>query len=80
MTPEDYLFNQRDSNLCAQPQAKSLEVLPNTNQGPEDVTDEVGLVGVPKHQFTERFKYYDTFQAEMMRHDTELIFLQVDPS
>lgn len=52
MTPEDYLFNQRDSNLCSRPQAKSLGVLPNSNQGPENVMDEIGLVGVPKHQFT----------------------------
>jgi hypothetical protein len=34
MTPEEYLFNQRDSNLAHQPQAKSLDVLPNSNQGP----------------------------------------------
>jgi hypothetical protein len=80
MTPEEYLFNQRDSNHCGKPQAKSLEVLPNSNQGPENVMDEIGLIGVPKHQFPDRLKSFDTLQEEMMRHDADLFFLQVDPS
>lgn len=51
LTPEDYLFNQRDATLASQPQTKTLNVLPGSNQGPEDIADEVGLVGVPKGIF-----------------------------
>jgi hypothetical protein len=39
ITPEDYLFNQREA-LCAQKYRKtSLHPLPNANQGDLDLTD-----------------------------------------
>lgn len=39
MTPQDYLFNQRDSILARTPQTKILNVLENSNQGPVTVED-----------------------------------------
>lgn len=48
MTPEDYLFNQRDSLLAKKPHIKVLKPLENANQGDSFISDEIQLVGVPK--------------------------------
>jgi hypothetical protein len=80
MTPEDYLFNQRDSNLAHTLHSKGLGVLENSNQGPPNVTDEVTLVGVPKGQYHEPAEGFDSLIARMKILKPDLIFLQVDPS
>lgn len=49
ITPEDYLFNQREA-LCAQTiRHTQLKPLPRANQGDLDLIDEVKLIGVPHH-------------------------------
>jgi hypothetical protein len=48
LTPEDYLFNQRES-VCAQTtRTTSLKPLPCANQGDIDLIDEVQLIGVTR--------------------------------
>lgn len=80
MTPEDYLFNQRDSNLARTLHSKGLGVLENSNQGPPNVTDEVTLVGVPKGMYREPAQGFDSFMARMRLLKPDLIVLQIDPS
>ena len=60
MTPEDYLFNQRDSMLARTPHHKTLYPLANANQGDALISDEIQLIGVPKGESKERI-HLDTF-------------------
>ena len=60
LTPEDYLYNQRDSLLAKSPHKKTLYPLVNANQGDMLVSDEIQLIGVPKGQTIEKGKS-DTF-------------------
>lgn len=46
LSPEDYLFNQRDSMMVTKRQRTELEPLPNSNHS-EGTTDRVALVGIP---------------------------------
>ena len=46
LSPEDYLFNQRDSMMVTKRQKTELEPLPNSNHS-EGTTDRVALVGIP---------------------------------
>jgi hypothetical protein len=46
MSPEDYLYNQREATLATQAQIATMLPLKNTNHG-EGTTDEIGLIGVP---------------------------------
>lgn len=55
MTPEDYLFNQRDSQLTTSSHIKVLQPLDNANQGDMLVSDEIQLVGVPKGNTKHKF-------------------------
>ena len=48
MSPEDYLYNQRDAMITRKPHVKTLKVLNNANQGNPLVSDQIQLVGVPK--------------------------------
>lgn len=62
ITPEDYLFNQREA-LCAQTtRTTSLKPLPRANQGDIDLIDEIKLIGVPKGRSGE--KSIDEIQAQ----------------
>lgn len=81
ITPEDYLFNQRASNLAKPVNKASLKPLPLANQGDEDLTDEVQLVGITKkpEKISEYSPLIDEFQ-NIAYSGTELIFLQIDPS
>jgi len=50
VTPEDYLFNQREA-ICAQTtRTTEPKPLPRANQGDADLIDEIKLIGVPKHE------------------------------
>ena len=55
MTPEDYLFNQRDSMLARTAHVKTLEPLDGANHGEALISDEVQLIGVPKGQTIHRY-------------------------
>ena len=46
MSPEDYLYNQREASLISKPMIAKLKPLENCNHG-EGTTDEIELVGVP---------------------------------
>lgn len=48
ITPEDYLFNQREALCATRKRATELKPLPRANQGDSDLVDEVRLIGVPK--------------------------------
>lgn len=80
ITPEDYLFNQREA-LCAQSSRNtSLQPLPRANQGDIDLIDEVKLIGVPKiNSQMHTSKIHDEVQV-MTAGGADLIFLQIDPS
>ena len=41
LTPEDYLFNQRESLYARKVRTAHLSPLPNANQGDIDLVDEV---------------------------------------
>ena len=80
ITPEDYLFNQREA-LCAQKSRNTtLKPLPRANQGDLDLIDEVKLIGVPKvSSHIHSDKIHDEVQV-MTAGGADLIFLQIDPS
>jgi hypothetical protein len=62
MSPEDYLFNQRDSMLAGKAHWAKLEPLPGANHGDALISDEIQLIGVPKGQTPDRVKDFDIFQ------------------
>jgi hypothetical protein len=81
LTPEDYLFNQRES-VCAQTTRQtSLKPLPMANQGDIDLIDEVQLIGVTRHSAPaeDSSSRLDELQA-LVSGGVDLMFLQVDPS
>lgn len=61
LTPEDYLYNQRDAMLAKKAHRKTLEPLMRANQGDLGVSDEIQLMGVPKGQ-TKEILQIDTFE------------------
>ena len=78
ITPEDYLFNQREA-LCAQsPRSTVLKPLPRANQGDIDLIDEVRLVGVPRGPIFKK-QLVDEIQTQTAA-GADLVFLQLDPS
>lgn len=78
ITPEDYLFNQREA-LCAQStRTTSLKPLPRANQGDIDLVDEIKLIGVPKGTLGQK-SIHDEIQAQTAE-GVDLIYLQIDPS
>ena len=80
ITPEDYLFNQREALCATRKRTTELKPLPRANQGDIDLVDEVRLIGVPK---TEPRKLKNSLHDEVQAATvggTDLVFLQVDPS
>lgn len=80
LTPEDYLFNQREA-LCAKVhRTTSLKPLPRANQGDIDLIDEVRLIGCPQVVTAKSTTpIHDEVQA-LTAGGADLLFLQVDPS
>ena len=80
ITPEDYLFNQREA-LCAQSSRNaSLKPLPGSNQGDIDLIDEIKLIGVPRSKSRAHTSpLHDEVQV-MTAGGADLLFLQIDPS
>lgn len=81
ITPEDYLFNQREA-VCAQTtRTTSLKPLPLANQGDIDLVDEVQLIGVtrkpsPNEDSSAKLDEVQT----LVSAGVDLLFLQIDPS
>ena len=81
LTPEDYLFNQREA-ICAQTtRPTSLKPLPLANQGDIDLIDEVQLIGVTRRPVpaADSSAKLDEVQT-LVSGGVDLMFLQVDPS
>lgn len=78
ITPEDYLFNQREAFCAQSPKTTILKPLPRANQGDTDLIDEVKLIGVPRGPFASK-KYIDEVQTQTAG-GADLVFLQIDPS
>ena len=80
VTPEDYLFNQREA-LCAQStRTTELKPLPGANQGDIDLIDEIKLIGVPHQQSQKRAVEINDEVHSVTATGADLIFLQIDPS
>lgn len=62
MTPEDYLFNMKDSSLTKKSHVKTLTPLDNANQGDLLVSDEIQLIGVPKGETKHKIPEMDIFK------------------
>lgn len=83
ITPEDYLFNQREAVCARSTRTANLRPLPCANQGDIDLIDEVQLIGVTRQ--TEVLpadpKQSPFDEVQMLAHSgVDLMFVQVDPS
>lgn len=78
MSPEDYLFNQREANMKRSQMQASLKPLDNSNHG-EGTTDEIHLVGVPLGHLPEKYETYDALSSAVERAHPDLLFLQFNP-
>lgn len=81
LTPEDYLFNQREA-ICAQTtRTTSLKPLPMANQGDIDLIDEVQLIGVTRKADIVKDSSVKLDQVQsIVSGGIDLMFLQIDPS
>lgn len=83
LTPEDYLFNQREAYCAQKTRNTILKPLPLANQGDIDLVDEIQLIGVTRnpaivHDEKKRFQTDDV--RMMVAAGIDLMYLQIDPS
>lgn len=81
LTPEDYLFNQRESVCAHTTRTTSLKPLPLANQGDIDLLDEVQLIGVTRKAeiVKDSSAKIDEVQS-LVSGGVDLMFVEVDPS
>lgn len=83
LTPEDYLFNQREAYCAQKTRNTILKPLPLANQGDIDLVDEVQLIGVTRNPSVDpnQKKRFETDDVRMMvAAGVDLMYLQIDPS
>lgn len=80
ITPEDYLFNQRESYCAQTTRTTSLKPLPLANQGDIDLIDEIQLIGVTRKasKVKDANVKLDEVQS-LVSAGVDLMFLQIDP-
>ncbi|KRX02806.1 hypothetical protein PPERSA_04009 [Pseudocohnilembus persalinus] len=80
MSPEDYLYNQRECSQMTKPRLITLQPLDGCNHGGDTTSDEVQVIGVPTGKTVEKFDDYTTFSSQLEQTHPDLIFAQVNPA
>lgn len=74
LSAEDYLFNQRDSNLANKVKSVILNPLGGCNHS-EGSSDEILLMGAPLGTASEFYKEYDDLARSFTVNKPDLIFI-----
>ena len=74
LSPEDYLFNQRDSSLANKTASAILKPLGGCNHS-EGSSDEIHLIGAPIGAPKEEYKEYDDLARSFTVNNPDLLFI-----